>query len=194
MPTLNLQVGANADDVYHVGSSAWNAITTNAWIGNNGGSGGDRWSRFTNVTIPQGATITAATMQFFSTSAGAVNGFAATIKCDASDNSTVPADGSAWSARTFTTGTAWTMSSPYTTGAFITTADITAEIQAIINRAGWVSGNAISVDVRNNASPSNAYIAAQTHEGSAGNSAKLDITYSSGVVIPVFMNQYRQRI
>jgi hypothetical protein len=102
--------------------------------------------RFTGVTVPNAATIRRAVLKVnltsISSTAGTFN-----IKAEASDNApalSTTADDMA--TRTYSAGTA-TRVHDLDNG--IKYLDVTAEVQAIVNRAGWASGNAIHLSFQN---------------------------------------------
>jgi hypothetical protein len=105
--------------------------------------------RFTNITIPQGATITKAYIQF---TADGTDNEATVLKLEgeAVDNSAqfTSADMNVSSRPRTTAFADWTVE-PWAIvqerGAPQQTPDMKAVIQEIINRSGWTSGNAIGV-------------------------------------------------
>jgi hypothetical protein len=104
--------------------------------------------RFTNVAIPQGATITGAWIQFWPNEkhADATTLF---IQADATDDSGVMSTKHPLLTRTLTSAKitwvppAWsTLDQPVPEAR---TPDLTSVIQEIVSRGGWVSGNALGV-------------------------------------------------
>ena len=101
-------------------------------------SGAQRWwgLRFQNITIPNGATITSASITFRSgsntTATPTMN-----VYGEASDNaSTFTTTASNISNRSRTASVAWAMTA-WTSGSNYTSADLTTPVQAIVNRSGW---------------------------------------------------------
>lgn len=211
MATLNLQVGASANDV-HAGSinnDSGQTITSGAMVidsshvtssilspgshgSNNEFSAG---VRFTGVTIPQGVTITSAT--FILTAQATYNAGANTISylvsAEASDNgpafsasapndclrSSSPPAGSNARPRTTAVSAAWNQTSVTVNTEY--SIDVTSVIQEIINRAGWVSGNAINILVDTNTTTTlGEWQDYYSYDGSTTKAPKLNITYSSG--------------
>lgn len=201
MTTLNLALGANADD-----KEQGNANNDSGKVpGNmslapvddtvlNPGSHASNQEicaacRFTNVTIPQGATINSAdfSMRANATYNASPNVVKFHASCQAHDNA--PAIGTSGSGaddlgsnnRTRTTAdTAWTQTS--VTGSTRYTASITGAVQEVINRAGWVSGNALLVHIDTHADTTQGEW--QDYDSFNGVGAtdgpKLDIDYTSG--------------
>lgn len=203
-PTLNLQVGASADDCFVYidfidGEWVWQGTYNadpNFGVGNNGGNarryGGG--IRFLNVTIPVGATITAASLTFradISVSGTTVNsrivGNLQTAPtswgtlADYQARRGTDAGGGNNTKRTVASVTwdsiaAWTINTDYTSP------DISTVIQEIVNQAGWASGNNLALwfDDHENRSNSGAgcYRRVYTYDGSTTYAPKLDITYT----------------
>lgn len=225
MTTLNLQVNASANDV-HVGSinnDSGRTVTTGGIVidsahvtssilspGSHGGN--DEYSagaRFTNVTVPQGATITSAT--FILTAQATYNAGSNTISylvsAEASNNGPAfsvaqPGDclrsasapvGSNARPRTTAVSAAWNQNSVTANTEY--SIDVTSVVQEIINRAGWVSGNAINIIVDTNTTTTQGeWQDYYSYDGSTTKAPKLNIVYSTGgLAIPVLINQYRQR-
>jgi len=142
--------------------------------------------RFTNMTIPNGATITRAYLQFRADEkqSEATN---LIIQGQAADN-----------AAAFTTTTTNVSSRPRTaasiswsppawnlvgeTGAGQRTPDLSPVIQQIVNRSGWGSGNALVLIITGTG-----HRTAEAFEGSAADAALLHIEYSVGGASPSSM-------
>lgn len=130
------------------------AITDNSILSPGSHGNNDEYSagvRFTGVTIAQGTTITSATfsMRANATYNAGSNVVAYIVCCQAADNAgalvasgSTDLDGGTRAGTTADSGT-WTQTS--VTGGTRYSVDITASVQEVINRAGWVSGNAIVV-------------------------------------------------
>ncbi len=144
--TLNVQVAASTDDAeekptggMRLGSSDLELVTDGApqTVG----------IRFTNLTIPPGATIVNAYVQF---TVDQVNSepTALTIKAQASDNPPTFADTKHdISSRSLTSQSVTWSPAPWLTkresGPNQRTPNLAPLIQAIVNRSGWASGNAL---------------------------------------------------
>ena len=157
MATLNLQVAASADDTfqykYYGGGTYFSIVYGENTIGNysadyyKAGFG----ARFLNVTIPKGATITAASLII--TSRYAASGATCNARVSAEDVDDAAAFSTEADFNTrFNTHTtaridwdaiaAWSVDEE---GADTTSPDIKTVIQEIVDRAGWVSGNDIVI-------------------------------------------------
>lgn len=173
MTTLNLQVSASSDDAFE---NAVGTVTTNGttMVFNNAGY----WIgyRFTNVTIPQGATINMATLSYYVTSTTRDDNEQDVYGNDVDDAATFTTAASNISSRTLTT--AKTTVSADSVGVGFYAVDVTAIVQEIIDRAGWASGNdlALLMDALTGVN-----LAPDTYDNVAANAAKLDIDYSAGL-------------
>lgn len=211
MTTLNLQIASSAGDA-HAGSiandsgrsvtsgahilSSPNGLTSTILSPGSHGSG-DEYSaacRFVSVTVPQGATISAATFKM--TAQAAYNAGANTISylvsAEASDNAPALTNSGAGSSlrisgettlvnrpRTTAVSAAWNQNSVVADTEY--SIDVTSVIQELVNRAGWVSGNAILIVVDTNTTcTSGEWQDYYSYDGTAAKSPKLDITYSTG--------------
>lgn len=184
MATLNLQVGGSTDDARSTSSGAsFNATAVSQQICINASVDYYNGFRFTGVTIPQGATITSATLDLYSAGTATCTTALAKFHCEAVDNSTT------WVTSTHPPGTAslttafttksFTVSAWTATGFGIDTVDVTTAVQEVINRVGWSSGNALSVIGHDNGSTNNNYIGNSTYDSNATRGAKLAIVYST---------------
>ena len=188
MATLDLQVGASTDDAVTYESNDWWGLTNSHFgAGNNGatyykcGSG----ARFTNVTIPQGATIITA----YLTLTASQNQSSATcyskISAEDVDDAATFADDQAAFITRFNNHTtarvdwdaigAWALDTEYNSP------EIKTIIQEIVNRAGWSSGSAVVVfwEDFDNLSSSGAIRFAHSYDGSTTKAPKLHIEYTA---------------
>lgn len=103
--------------------------------------------RFTNVTIPDNATIISAVVKFTSEDNDGGTAGTANIYCEKTANSsTFTNSDDDISDRTFTTAySEWTGVPSWIRGSHYYTADFTDAVQEVINQATWASGNAMSV-------------------------------------------------
>ena len=156
----NLQLTADVDDVYYdplnlAGGGTWN-ITGATNFNHNSFAGSwngviDAFSsgvRYNAVPVPQGAQIASAILSIYGGTMPVMNGPSLIrIHGEASDNAPGWADqpGSRPDSIPYTnTYVDYIGSDPNWAGTWHQI-DITAIVQEIVNRAGWVSGNAIAV-------------------------------------------------
>lgn len=182
MTTLNLQVNASNDDSRTVnGTTGFTRLVANYPLGRIGTSTIQRWDRFAGVTVPQGSTINSAILSFYTNAAA--SGTFGTIKlkswADDTDDHAYPANGSDANTRPLTTGTAWAdITSDPGAGVWIS-CDVVADVQTIINRGGWVSGNALGIRSGDNTGSNSLFIDLYHWDGNPSFAAKLDIDYTA---------------
>lgn len=172
MPTVSYGIAATADDGCQVGTFGF--FDTNPGAGYDSGSASNLsvGFRFLSVAVPQGATITSASL---------------TLKTD----SGFPATGSAWGTIkgvSADNAPSWTTTSPAAASKTIQSVaitsdaakayDVTTIIQAIVSRTGWASGNALAF--AGDPTGANGYIYFVDRAASAVDCAQLSITYTTG--------------
>lgn len=132
--------------------------------------------RFPAVTIPQGSTIDSATLDLTLTDTGSQEGtpFVYIYAYDADDTATAVRP----STNTPTTAyVSWSVSAN-TPGSTITSPDIKTVVQEIVDRGGWVSGNALNIWVYSTSTARNFRRTISYDEGS-GRGAQINITYTA---------------
>lgn len=132
--------------------------------------------RFPGMTIPRGATIASATLTL--TPEWADTGdLAVLVRGAATDNFAQPTTSAAVSGQALTTASAAlnVPNSVWLTGNPVTV-DVTSVIQAIVNRSGWLSGNALGLITSDNGTTGMGYFLARDS--------------SSGASAPVLVVQY----
>lgn len=143
-PSVTVNPAAIADDGYEYTVGNWdNTIIAMGYVA------GATQSyhpgiRFPNVTVPQGATVSAATLGLYASSVSGGSG-TGTIYCRAVDNSGQFGTGANLPSAVSKTTASVAMGPDMSTGA--KTWNITAPVQEVINRAGFASGNAIGVPI-----------------------------------------------
>ena len=135
--------------------------------------------RFTGVSIPQGATIVNASVQF-AVDAVSTDATMLTIQAQASDNApTFTSTNSNISSRTKTTASVpWSppfWSTQYEAGPGQRTPNLASVIQEVISRPGWVSGNALAVII---AGTANSKRVATAYDGNVYGAPYLHIEYT----------------
>lgn len=185
MTTLNLQVNASAGDAWVANRALNNSVqiaTTVLTFGNNGAAT-SFGVRFVSVTIPQGTTLTSATLTLTANATYSGGAISMIVKGQAADNPGVflttgkDLDPTV-RARTTAASTAWNLASVVADTAY--SKDVTSVVQEIINRAGWASGNALVLIGDDNASPSSDWQDMWAYDGSTTKAPKLDIVYGGG--------------
>jgi len=141
--------------------------------------------RFTDIDIPQGSTVTGARIDFINTTAASGNSPTFVIKAENTDDAAPFAAGSPFTSRTFTSGITWDTGSTPALGDWnpvdqtYSTPDLTAQVQAIINRSGWCGGNDLMFMIeRTGGDPG--LRTAYSVEGDSQKAPVLSITYDAG--------------
>ncbi len=174
--TVAAQVKASSDDVNEEGSS-YSDNTSTLWLGN--GSGPSYTGiRFTNLTIPKGATVNSALLSVTSSSTQWLN-LNFDIAGDSGGNSPIFSSAARPSTRTLTTAKVthqsnvqWIANTSYNLN------DLSPIIQEIVNRSDWQPGNSISIIVKGTGGNfARKFI--KSFEGGATSAPKLTIGYTS---------------
>lgn len=171
--TINLTVTGSSDDARQISSGGVNITDTGSTIND-----ADEYFgyRFQNVTIPQGSTITVATLSIYVANT-ANDDPDVIITAEGIDTSPAfVATSSNISDRTDTTANIIWQDTAIGTG-YNSPPDISTVIQEIVDRAGWVSGNDLSVILRQ--PTATGALRSEMVDKGTGFAAKLDITYTS---------------
>ena len=179
MATFSTKIVAGADDgSTDSGSSTLNITAPTIIVGTLGGTQ-NAFLRYPAVTIPQGATITAATLTF--KAAFTVSSLPAfTIYLNNVDNATAPTTYAGFNALALTTTSATYIMPTWIVNNTYVSSDISSVIQEVINRPGWSSGNALMALVYEASTGGSQYRQFYAYETSAADSVALDITYTVG--------------
>ena len=186
MVTLNLQVGASSDDANEVAGSPPTLTDTSLNVGV-GFLSSIIWAsgyRFTGVTIAGGSTIDTATVTLKAQAPlGTV--WLTKLRAHAHDNSPTftTTDGDVDARAATTAGTDWDPPA-WVDNTSYTSPSIVAVIQEIIDRAGWASGNALSILHRNDGSADLSIIIFDSYDALPADAPKLDITYTAAAGVP----------
>jgi hypothetical protein len=120
----------------------------------------DGFVRFTNVTIPQGATITKAIVTLTAVSSKSGASCKIQLAFNNTNNATAPTNltqmNSLINSGLTTTKVSWVVPATTANNTF-DTPDIKSTLQTVISRAGWVSGNALVLVFKDNSSDGAAY-------------------------------------
>jgi hypothetical protein len=137
--------------------------------------------RFLNVTVPKNATILSAKLTFVETSSPGVSSNLTIAAIDEDDTATFSTAADADGRPVTTAQTNWSPGA-METGTEYDTPDLTDEVQEIVNREGWASGNAMAFKIWNTAKTQERRPA--SYEDGVLAPAKLTISYASGKAIP----------
>lgn len=173
MATLNLEITDSVNDGYEVIGLALEPSDI-ILCGHTGAGVIVGFFRFLSVTIPQGTSITSAI--FTANVTGIVGtpnttwfGVDADNAAEFADPGNLPSNA--------TTTTASVDGDPAGTGT--RTFDLTTIVQEIIDRAGWVSGNALALVCKDNTGAGDNYWQAEDFIEAGTAHATLDITYTA---------------
>jgi len=112
------------------------------------------WTRFANCTIPQGATITSCVFRLYQYTVDQDVDSDIRLSFYRGDNALDIATADAEEATTRaaenntdirTDGVTWNVTTPWVQGNYYNTPDLTTELQEIVDRPGWQSGNDLAV-------------------------------------------------
>jgi len=100
---------------------------------------------FKNVTIPQGVSINSAYLRVFNPDHDRSDPVLTYLKFNLVDSAIAPVNGNEYLSKigNTTDGTAWNQTTEVEADTWYNSVDISSELQDIINRGGWESGNAV---------------------------------------------------
>jgi len=186
MSTLDLQVGASADDIRH---SFTHVVTqTTLFIGNSGGSHGSNM-RFIDVVIPAGAIITVAHLIITPTNSDSNTVVRTNIQAHAADNSPIVSSDANWhsivDANLTAAVVAWDGLPGWTVDVEEQTASIVSVVQELLDNGFLVSGIA-QFFILDDGSTASALRRGNQFNDSSSKAAKLHIEYTllGGVLRP----------
>jgi hypothetical protein len=176
--TIEVRVAAGSDDAEQALSGSMSLSSTDLELTTDGSTQQVVGTRFVGVQIPRGATVTSAYVQFqvdeVSTGVSSM-----TIRAENSDNAATYTSGSGTiTARAVTGSVSWTPPGWPTinvAGTDQRTADISSLVQAVVNRTGWVAGNALALQFSGTGRRT-----AEAFEGSTTGAALLHVEYTTG--------------
>lgn len=191
-PTINAQVGADNRDGYDYNSGIleWFTNFSGDWymgaFGTDEEHGGMQWA----LSIPNGATITSADISVYVVYDDASGSRNMTVQAQAADNAGAFANsnGNRVSDRSAYTSASHTFSLgdvPGTSQWWVCT-EVIDELQEVVNRAGWVSGNYFMVAFIAPTSGSTHEVGCGDYGGTSSLAAKLDVVYSTGATSIAF--------
>lgn len=180
MTEFSKSIVANADDGYQYSTSI-DSGQTYCSFGQEGSYTFNSYFRFTNVTIPQGATITSAIIRFYASHSRSETTVNVRIRCEDADNAAQISSYADYAGRAITDAyTDWSPAA-WTAGSSYDSADFTSAVQEVVNRASWASDNALQIFVRDNSSSASARRYAASLENASYAEPQLIINYTSPV-------------
>jgi hypothetical protein len=179
--TLTPRVNASSDDAEETGGTV-TTTSANLDVAYNGTPAQNIVGlRFNGLTIPRGARITAATVQFTANVTEATNTVNVTIEGEAAGNAatfTTAANNISSRSRT-SSSVNWSAIGAWTSGATTnaTSPNISSVIQEIVNNPGWASGNSLNLIIEDNGSTSGARRRGRSYDTSTTTAPLLSVTY-----------------
>lgn len=151
---INVAVPSGADDGYWFGGASQDLTSSFLVIGKVGPTSYNSFARFTSVAIPQGSTINVARFEYMAQ--GTYTGTTCNVNVyfEAADNPSAITTGADGNGRAVTTAVGWSGVPANTVGLLYATPDISAALQEVVDRAGWASGNALQLLIKDNGSTS----------------------------------------
>ena len=152
--------------------------------------------RFTEILIPQGATIYEAYLYLTAWDTASSSGCRTKLRAHLNPNSTPVIDDTDLHSRPLTSAFVnWDNIEPWTTGVEYQSPDITSVIQEIVNQGTWAPGNAVTIywdDYPDGRSNYDAYRAARAFDSGQGYAPRLYIRYAgAGDIIGLVRTQAR---
>lgn len=198
MATLNLAVSSSTDDARVTSGGSLNLTITTQYLGIKDGIDYYMGLRWQDVTIDQGDTINSAVLDLYNATIG--EGTTVELLFEGHDADNVVTYSASFKPTDITPTTA-TVTDSVSVSTFETaqgfgnvTWDVTAIIQEIINRPGWVNGNSLAIRIRDNGSSAANNLSVSTYDRAADRGAKLTIDYGAPTPPPVVPNTWLSRI
>lgn len=179
MTDIVQEILTGLDDGYSYSLPYFSADGTACYFGNISGYSADVFLRFDNVSIPAGAEISSAVVRFTADGASAGATCNVQIYFEDEDDPDAPTNRTDQMGRDLTSAVAWNSIGAWSDGVTYDSPELYTILQNVIDRAGWNSGQALIVHIRDNASSSNAIRLLQPYEQSPVGtlSAELRVTY-----------------
>jgi hypothetical protein len=179
MPVVTYQVSVGGDDGYIYSSGSFDNSTVAIYAGA-ASNPRSLFARFTGVEVPNGATIVSAKLQYKANASRSTETCATQIFFNDTDDAVSPANYAEYTGKALTSPVDWVMPA-FVSGAWCDSPDLKNLVQAVVNRAGWLPGNAMMVLHKDNGSGYNAYRPICAYE-TTGNldGPKLVIEYTMG--------------
>ena len=148
--------------------------------------------RFLNVTIPKDAIIDSAYLKLLCSVSKATTTVNTNVVGEAADDAATFSTIADFNGRGRTVSVAWNNIPAWTAAVEYSSPDIKTIIQAIVNRAGWSSGNDMALFWEDNGTSAGNAInrQASSFNLSAPNAPKLTVTWH--LIVPIIMHHYNR--
>ena len=174
---LNVRIGSSSDDAEERSTGKVSLTSSDLEMVNDQGGLQTIGLRFNNITIPQGATINSASVQFQvdETNSGTTS---LSIRGEAKDNAATFANGNGnITSRPATVATVPWSPVPWTVvgaaGPDQQTPDLATIIQEVVNRSGWASGNSLVIIISGTGERT-----AESYNGQPSGASMLSVVYT----------------
>lgn len=179
MVDSTFNVSAGADDGYceKTTGSLFNNSVDNIPVGNSGAVAWHCFIRFQNVTIPAGSTIDSAVLRFVADSSQSGTTVDVDIHFEDADDPAAPSNGSDVVGRSLTTGINWSGIGSWTVGNSYDSPSLVSDLQDVIDKGGWASGQSIVAHIVDNGSTANARRNPATYNHASYNAPQLIVSH-----------------
>jgi hypothetical protein len=178
--TVTYQVAASGDDGHTRNAFAFFSLSNNGILGSSAGAPTKTWLRFVNVSVPNGATINAAHIEYKAYSSKSADSCITRMYFNAGDDAAAPTTYDEYTGKALTAAyTNWTIGA-WDENSWYSSPDIKDIVQEIVDRSGWTAGNAMMLLHVDNGSTSDVNRAFYTYDATPTYAPKLVIEYTEG--------------
>lgn len=179
MADATFQTAAStADGGWSTDTVSYSATGTGITIGDSSGRDWNLWALFT-VTIPQGASIVTAKISLRESS-GQSGTVSFKIYANDVDSASYPANAAAANALALTSEVVdWDVTATWSNTYWYDSPEIKNIVQQIIDRAGWSSGNALMILVKEDGSTTNKYRLPSSYNSASDRGPKLYVEWTT---------------
>lgn len=175
--TTITEVLPSGTNEFSYNGSTWATGHSTYFIGNRSGVSADGGLIFTTVAIPQGATISSATVKWISGSYR-TNDVSLIMYAEDTSSATAFSDLTDFNSKARTTASNSVTITTDVAAEDTIAATCTNAVQEVVNRGDWSSGNDIMIIWEDDANGTNVMF--QTYAAAVGYSAVLEVTYTEG--------------
>jgi len=175
---LTLSILANADDGESFDLPYFSDADTYLNLGGNSGYVFNQWLRFDNAAIPANAIIVGARLKFRCKNNSTIDPSSVKIHFEDADDPDNPTDRTDQLGRDLTPGLEWSKIEDWIAGNDYYSPDISDELQIVVDRGGWSSGQALIVHIIDNGSAYNGYRQFVARDDVPANAAKLEVIFT----------------
>jgi len=181
--TLTLKLASGVDDGNAYSISPWYSKSENSlWVGNWKGASENIWFRYSNVSIPRGATIKSAKLNIVAN--GKYPNANVRVYANLTGNAAAPNNKDDYFSKALSGNYVdWTIPAHQGDTQF-TSPDLAKVIQEIVNQQAWSPGNALMLLVYNNSKTTGAETGLYAYEQGLSHAPQLIIEYAPTPTIP----------